>query len=240
VKTVINDSTNPYYNLALEEFLLKNDSITEDLFYVWRNDKSIVIGRNQNPFLEVDMDYVLKNKIPIVRRISGGGTVFQDLGNINFTFITNNISEHLNNYHYFLDPVIKILNNLGLKTYFVEKSHIYLEHKKISGNAQSYYKNKVIHHGTLLFDSNLEILSLCLKPRYDNQNVIKSVMAKTTNIKSYLNLEAETSEFMEYLLSNVFVDDYRSHIMELSDDDKNRVEKLVLEKYGTDKWNLNK
>jgi len=98
----------------------------------------------------------------------------------------------------------------------------------------------VIHHGTLLFDSNLEILSLCLKPRYDNQNVIKSVMAKTTNIKSYLNLEAETSEFMEYLLSNVFVDDYRSHIMELSDDDKNRVEKLVLEKYGTDKWNLNK
>lgn len=240
MKTVINDSTNPYYNLALEEFLLKNDSITEDLFYVWRNDKSIVIGRNQNPFLEVDMDYVLKNKIPIVRRISGGGTVFQDLGNINFTFITNNISEHLNNYHYFLDPVIKILNNLGLKTYFVEKSHIYLEHKKISGNAQSYYKNKVIHHGTLLFDSNLEILSLCLKPRYDNQNVIKSVMAKTTNIKSYLNLEAETSEFMEYLLSNVFVDDYRSHIMELSDDDKNRVEKLVLEKYGTDKWNLNK
>ncbi|PAT01288.1 hypothetical protein CI105_07465 [Candidatus Izimaplasma bacterium ZiA1] len=240
MKTIINDSTNPYFNLALEEYLLKNDICSDDLFYVWRNDKSVIIGRNQDPLLEVDMDYVRLNDIPIVRRISGGGTVFQDLGNINFTYITNNVSEHLNNYHYFLDPIIKILNNLGLKTYFVEKSHIYLEHKKISGNAQSYYKNKVIHHGTLLFDSELEILDLCLKPRYNDQNVIKSVMAKTTNIKGHLNLEATTLEFMEYILSNIFIDDYKKHILNIGEHDLREINALMKTKYQTGSWNYKK
>ncbi|MBU1020251.1 MAG: lipoate--protein ligase family protein, partial [Firmicutes bacterium] len=115
MKTIINDNFDPFYNLALEEYLLKKVEIEDDFFFLWRNQKCVIVGRNQNPFNEIDIHYALENNITIARRSTGGGTVYHDEGNINFTFITSQLNGRLNNYEYFLEPIIKMLNKFGIQ-----------------------------------------------------------------------------------------------------------------------------
>lgn len=237
MKTILNNNTDPFFNLALEEYLLKHLDLGDDVFYLWRNDPCVVIGRNQNPFNEIDLRYARQNDIPVLRRISGGGAVYHDLGNINFTFITTKLSERLNNYEHFLTPIIGILDKLELPVRFVAPTHLYLGDTKISGNAQSYHKNKMMHHGTLLYDVDMTHLTHILKSkaRYATK-AVDSTRAKTTNIKRALPIATDIDEFMEFLLHTMFVEDYQTHVYDLTDDDLVRIYNLAETKYDTWEW----
>lgn len=237
MKTIQVRGNDPYFNLALEEYLLKEKDISDDLFFVWQNSPCVVIGRNQNPFNEIHLITAQELGIPVIRRISGGGTVFHDLGNINFTYITKNIKHRLNNYQFFLQPIIDILNKVGVPARFVPSSHIYIGDKKISGNAQSFYKDKMIHHGTLLFDGDLDTLRKLLKPnkQYDT-HTIDSTRSQTTNIKEQLPINTDVTAFQTFLLDEMLLHDVDQALFHLTDDDIKRVQDLADTKYRSWEW----
>ncbi|MEC9485543.1 MAG: lipoate--protein ligase [Candidatus Izemoplasma sp.] len=237
MKTLRHDKTDPKYNLALEEYLLKHKSLDDDLFYVWRNTPSIIIGRNQNAFEEVHLKRIRNQKIPVIRRISGGGTVYHDLGNINYTFISHHPKEHLSNYEYFINKVIRTLSKLGINATFKPKTHIYVGNHKISGNAQSFHKGRVIHHGTLLFDTNLKALNHLLKTPTKKGHAIQSQPAKTKNIKALLFIEATTESFMNFLVDEVLYNDTALNTFHLTDKDKFIIQQMVKDKYQQWDWN---
>lgn len=236
--TLKHTTKDPYFNLALEEYLLKEYPLKDNLFYVWRNEPSIIIGRNQNPLNEVNIRFAEENNIPIIRRISGGGTVIHDLGNINFTYIMKEPSK-VNNYAFFTEPLIAVLNRIGIKARFVPSSHIYLGEQKISGNAQAIYKNKLIHHGTLLYDMNLSQASQQLSKRFDlSGNFVKSRRADIVNVKDYIPFKTDIEGFMEFLQKEVLLNDTTVKEIQLSESDLRRIQALRNEKYNTYEWNF--
>lgn len=236
-------SNDPYYNLALEEYVFKKMSIDEDILFLWRNQQCVVIGRNQNPYLEVNIAYAYQNNIPIIRRNTGGGTVYHDLGNINYTFITKNPKTKLSNYPYFLQPIISILQNIGIPARFQEKSHIYVGDAKISGNAQTWYKNRMIHHGTLLYDIDV---SQAKEVLHVNKTIkthqIPSEKATITNIKQLLPYETTVTEFVTFLEDQLSLNDPYIKQIQLSEDDEKRIQMLQQDKYQSFDWtySLNK
>jgi len=240
MKTIINHSRNPKFNLALEEYVLKYLKSDEDFVLLWQNANSVIIGRNQNTVEEVNADYVKKHDVSVVRRITGGGAVYHDLGNLNFSFVTNTLKDNLNNYLKFTEPVIKALNSLGVPAEFSGRNDIVVEGKKISGNAQSYYKNKMLHHGTILFDANLSMVADVLNVKQDKiaSKGIKSNRARVTNIKPYLKEEITMSEFEERLLKYLLdTDDIKDHIYHLSKEDLDKINELMRDRYNTWEWN---
>lgn len=234
MKTILSISNDPYFNLAWEEYILKNIYKDEDIFLLWQNDQSIIVGRNQNVFEEVNLDYVIKNNIPLIRRISGGGTVFHDLGNINYTYITQ-AKGKINNYKLMTEQLITILNDVGIKAELVGKSDIKIDGKKISGNAQSVFGNKLLHHGTLLFSSNLDNLNGSIKTKDSNIDSIsvKSNRSVVTNLNEYTNLSI--NDLKTIILNNLINIDH--DVITLSNKDIQKIEKLKEERYLTYQWN---
>ncbi len=233
MKTLLSISNDPYFNLAWEEYILKNIHQDEDIFLLWQNETSIIVGRNQNVFEEVNLHFIVKNHIPLVRRISGGGTVFHDMGNLNYTYITASKGK-INNYELMTKELVDALNDLGIKAEFVPKSDIKIGDRKISGNAQFVYGNKLLHHGTLLFDADLEKLSGSIKQK---ESAIDSISVKSnrsvvTNLKSYTNLSID--EIKSYLINKLV---NSTDFIELSPKDISRIEQLKNEKYLTYQWN---
>lgn len=239
--TILNNLTDPRYNLALEEYALKNLAINDDIILLWQNEPSVIIGRNQNAIEEVNTNYIKKHNIHVVRRISGGGAVYHDFGNLNFTFITNNLKDNLNNYRKFATPVINALNFLGVPAEFSGRNDIIVDGKKISGNAQSYYQNRMFQHGTILFDADLEMVANVLQVHFDKiaSKGIKSNRSRVTNIKPYLNKEISISEFKTYLLHFFLeTDDINSKTYQLTATDYKNIQTLCDEKYSTWEWNF--
>lgn len=233
-----NTSTNPYFNLAAEEYFLKE--FTEDFFMLWRNAPAIIIGKNQNAMSEINVDYVTENNIPVVRRLSGGGAVFHDLGNINFTFISNNGNKEFNNFKKFTQPIIEVLQSLSVNAEFSGRNDLTIDGRKFSGNAQYGYKNRMLHHGTLLFSSNMTDLSKALKVKpikFEGKGV-KSVASRVTNIREHLKNPLTTEEFLD-LIMKFILENHREHrVYELSDEDKVKITRLSEEKYSTWDWNF--
>ncbi|MBN3491114.1 lipoate--protein ligase family protein [Acholeplasma equirhinis] len=232
MKTIFPISNDIYFNLAWEEYILKEIAKDEDIFLLWQNNTAICVGRNQNVYEEVNLRYVHKNKIPLVRRISGGGTVFHDLGNLNYTFITKS-KDHINNYKKMTQPIVDALNKIGIPIEFSGKSDLKIRGKKVSGNAQFVYKDLILHHGTLLFDSNLEFLQGSLKEKDDSTESIsvKSNRSVVTNIADYTELSLD--QFKQYLLEEIT----QNETIALSKKDFSKIEKLKDEKYVTYNWN---
>ena len=223
----------PYKNLALEEILLKDENIKDDIFMLYQNENTIVFGRNQNVLAEVDMDYVKKEKINLIRRVSGGGTVYHDSGNVNFSFITNNTE---NSYKDFLKPIIKFLNSIGVNAEFKGKNDVVVDGYKISGNAQYKYKDRMFHHGTLLFDVDLTKLGKALKPHplKLQSKGIKSARARVKNIKEFINKDMSAQEFIDLLFN--FIDGEVLNILEYKSNEIKALENIR----KSNDWNFGK
>ena len=233
---IYNENTNPYFNLAMEEYFLKNTH--KDLFILWRNKPSIIIGKNQNTLSEINLDYVKSHSIPVVRRQSGGGAVFHDLGNINFTFISCN-NNSFSDFRKFTQPIIDLLKTLGLNAEFSGRNDLLIDGKKFSGNAQYNYKDKVMHHGTLLFSSQITDLSNALKVKsikFEGKG-IKSVKSRVTNISEHLDNNMDILEFKNILMNYISDISLENNFYTINKKDKEEIEKLVENKYSTWEWN---
>jgi lipoate synthase len=233
---VKNDNTDPFFNHALEEYILS--SFTDEAFILWRNKPSILIGRNQNTYSEINTEFVKENDIDVVRRLSGGGTVFCDLGNINFTFITNKGSNR-EGFKTFATPVIEALQSLGVNAVFTGRNDITIDGKKFSGNAQYHHQKRLLHHGTLLFNGDLAKLkgALISKPLKFKDKSVKSVASRVTNIHDHLLEKMDVLEFKDYL--QTFIMSKYNIIEEFSpsDFDLELINKIKKERFTAWEWN---
>lgn len=237
---ISDNCTNPYFNLAEEEYLLKN--FTEPIFRLWQNENAIIVGKNQNTLSEIDTNYVQQNNIAVVRRLSGGGAVYHDKGNLNYTFIENlHSSEDTSTmFARFTAPIIEALNSLGVRAYLEGRNDLLIDGRKFSGNAVAISKGRVLQHGTLLFESNISTLSAALKahPQKFEGKGVKSNVSRVTNIKEHLkNQEVDVQWFKEYLGNWVKAHNKNIRQYSLTEEDKKAIEKLVKEKYSTSEWN---
>lgn len=241
MKYILSNSFNPYFNLALEEYIFKTVGMQEDFIILWQNENTIVIGRHQNTIEEINANFVQENNIKVVRRITGGGAVYHDLGNLNFSFITGYDKNNMIDYKKYTIPVINALKKLGVDAELSGRNDLTIDGKKFSGNAQSMHKGRILHHGTLLFDSNLDIIGKVLNVQLDKiqSKGIKSVRSRVTNIKDYLREGTDVNGFKELLLKNLF----ENNILEeyhLSENDLVSITKLKESKYDTWEWNYGK
>lgn len=231
-------TSDPAFNLATEEFLLKNKS--EDCFYLYINNPSIIVGKHQNSLAEINVDYVKKNNIDVIRRMTGGGAVFHDPGNLNFTFIMTELEDKTVDFSKYIQPILDVLQSLGVDARFEGRNDMTIKGKKFSGNAKCYLKDKVLQHGTLLFNSTLPNLSEALKlnPLKYKDKAVKSISSRVTNISEHLESNVTLEEFEERIINHVRNLYSDSELYELTDSDTAAINKLVEEKYGTWDWNF--
>src|SRR5690625_1184913 len=198
--------TDPYINLALEEYVLQHfgEKDTYLLFYI--NEPSIIIGKNQNSVVEINTEYVDKNNIKVVRRLSGRGAVYHDKGNLNFSFITKDDGDSFHNFAKFTEPVVKALNKMGVPAELIGRNDLLIEGRKFSGNAKFATKGIMFYHGTLIFDSVIEhvVAALNVKKEKIESKGIKSIRSRVANITEFLGEELTMDEFKEMLLRNIF------------------------------------
>jgi lipoate-protein ligase A len=229
--------TNPYFNIAAEEFLLKE--FQHDVFSVWRNEKSIIIGKHQNASREINHDFVKKHKIPVIRRITGGGTVYHDPGNINFSFITTGEMSKLVDFRKYTKPIIDFLKTLGIHSEFSGKNNLVVNGLKISGNSAHVYKNRVLHHGTLLVSSDLATLNKAISGReqlYTDKSV-RSIRSRVNNINDILENSIDALSLQNELFSFVTKSYQNSILYDFNELDKRRINELMNDRYLKDDWN---
>ena len=234
--------TNPQINLAIEEYALRNLDENESYLLFYINEPSIIIGKNQNTIEEINTNYVEENGIKVVRRLSGGGAVYHDLGNLNFSFITKDDGNSFHNFQKFTEPVVKALQKLGVNAELSGRNDLEVEGRKISGNAQFSTKGKMFSHGTLLFDTEMDRVAAALKVKKDKieSKGIKSVRSRVANISEFLKEPMTIEQFRMELLKSIFEDS--SHIQEyvLTEEDWENIHKLSKERYQNWEWNYGK
>ncbi len=231
-----NNNLDPAYNHALEEYLFNNTN--DDVFIIWRNKPSILLGRNQNIYKEVNIDFCLNNNIDIVRRLSGGGTIYCDLEIIQYTFITK--EREGNSFAYFTKPIIDALAKLGLKGEFTGRNDLIIDGKKFSGNAQYHNNGKVLHHGSILYGGNMENMKNALSPnplKFIGKNV-NSVSARVGMLKYEMDLSI--TEFMEHITNTVLEDFEIDHITKIDSKMEEGIDKIKENRFANDSWNYDK
>ena len=237
MQLVKHDSQDPFFNLALEEYLFRN--LEGDFIRLWRNKPCVVIGKHQNPLKEVNLKFVREQEIQLVRRLSGGGTVYHDMGNWNFTFIMSRDTDLVVDFRKYMKPIFEGIRKLIPEIEYSERNDLFLKGKKFSGNAEHAFKRRVLHHGTLLFDSDLDMLVKAIQPAQLNieDKSVNSVRSKVTNLSPNMESSMTGDQFRSYL--EKCIEDEMSGVSEfrLTPDDILKVEKLVRDKYNTWDWN---
>ena len=230
-------TTDPAFNLAVEEYVF--DYLPKDRMYVmlWQNDNAIIIGKNQNTLAEINESYVKQQGIRVVRRLSGGGAVYHDMGNLNFTVIADAQGENLD-FGRFCALVVKTLQRLGVKAEINGRNDMTIDGKKFSGNAQYLRQGRVMHHGTILFDSNASVLANALK--VDEAKIqakgVKSVRSRVTNVRPCLPVDMTLPQFRQVLLDTILEEEPGEEYI-LNEKDLAVVAKLKADRYDTWEWN---
>ena len=234
--------TDPRVNLALEEYCLRHLDPDNEYLLLYINEPSIIIGRFQNTLEEINQEYVTTKGIHVVRRVSGGGAVYHDHGNLNFSFMTRYTKDNMLNFKKFTEPVIRTLQAMGLPAELTGRNDIVVWGKKISGNAQYATRTSMLSHGTLLFDSEIEILVRALNVKDDKirSKALKSVRSRVTNILECLERPMDMDGFRRYLLENIFASQGGIREYELSPEQWEGVHALSREKYCNWDWNYGK
>ena len=231
-------STDPAYNLAFEEYI-QTYRREGDYLILWQNRNAVIIGRNQNAEAEINREFVAENNINVIRRNTGGGAVYHDLGNLNYSFITDSGAPESRSAQPFTSPVVEALKALGLDAAASGRNDILVSGHKVSGTAQHLMKGRLLHHGTLLFDSNLSTVAGALNPdptKFQSKSV-KSVRSRVGNIRSFLQQDMTLLQFWRYLktaLADTLIPG------ELTPQELEGILALKQEKYDTWQWNYGK
>jgi lipoate-protein ligase A len=229
------ENLNPFFNLAMEEYLLKNSS--EDIILIYRNNPCVVVGKHQNTLAEIDLRVVRQSDIEIVRRISGGGTVYHDPGNLNFSFIKNHGGEgHQVDFQSAVKPIIGFLHSFGLNAHILGKNSLGIDQKKVSGNSAHVHRRRTIHHGTLLYQANLETLDFVVQknPESYTSKAVQSVRASVANISDLMPEPISLDSFSQQLIEFLHPQKER----ELTSEEVESITLLATSKYNTWEWNF--
>lgn len=229
------NSTNPYVNLAIEEYLIRHaDCNGKEYLLLYVNEPCIVLGKNQSIYKEVNFEYLRNGQVKLARRITGGGTVYQDFGNLSFSFISKFSDEKVNNYRYFNKPVVEALRKAAIEAEMDARNNILCKGKKISGNAQFTDRKNIISHGTLLLNANLAELRAALKENdfTVETRAVGSVRSSVMNISEITSQFKTCAELAAYLAAELgAVEKYK-----FADSEWTAIEKLAAEKFNTFDW----
>ncbi len=235
---IYHHSTDPYFNLATDEYIFKH--IKENCFMLWRNDNAIIVGKHQNTLAEINVDYVEEKGIKVVRRLSGGGAVYHDLGNLNFTFTNTGETTEVVDFKKYTKAILEVLQKLGIDAKFEGRNDLTIEGKKFSGNAEHVFKNKVLHHGTLLFSSEMKDVSGALKinPLKYKDRAVKSIPKRVTNISNHLKSPISLEEFTNRIMNHIIETHEDARLYEFTQEDLAAIQKIRDEKYAKWEWNF--
>ena len=235
---VVNENTDPRINLAVEEYAINYLDPSQDYAILWQNEPAVIVGRNQNTIAEVNAPYIKEHGIHVVRRLSGGGAVYHDFGNLNFTFIVDAQKSVVSNFEYFTKPVIDALAYLGVKAEFTGRNDITINGQKFSGNAQYWSKNRLLHHGTIMFNSDLSVVQEALNVKADKiqSKGVKSVRSRVTNILPHLPKPVTIEEFKETLWRFLIPDSAKKEYV-LTEEDWAIIRDLKDRRYSLWDWN---
>ncbi len=232
-------TTDPQWNLALEEHVFDHLPRDRTYFMLWQNDRAIIIGKHQNTLAEINASYVASNGIQVVRRLSGGGAVYHDLGNLNYTFITDAGQAEELNLQLFCQPIADVLKSLGVEARVNGRNDITIAGKKFSGNSQYIKNGRVMHHGTILFDSDLGVVQDALNVSQEKIQTkgIRSVRSRITNVREHLQAEMSLAQFREKLLTGILSAQPDTAEYSLGCADYAAIEEIRKNRYGTWEWN---
>lgn len=230
--------TDPYFNIAAEEYFLKNTD--ENLLIIYRDIPSLIVGKHQNTYAEINTDFVTEQQIPVIRRISGGGAVYHDLGNLNHSLLRlTDAKEFPVNFREFTQPVIVFLQSKGIKAEFAGKNSLFVKGKKFSGNSAHVFKNRVMHHGTLLFSTDLEKLEKAIRQTKGiyTDKAVQSVRSNVENLSVHLDKSLKMGDFMTEFSEFLSRFHQINTTKKISAEEKAEIEKLASEKYRLWEWN---
>jgi lipoate-protein ligase A len=232
------DEMDATLNLALEEYILTELDINETYLLFYSMSPTVIVGKNQNTVEEINMDFVKKNHVTVTRRLSGGGAVYNDEGDLSFSFITKDDGNSFHNFKKFTDPVVRALRQMGVEAELQGRNDLVVNGKKISGNAQFATRGRMFSHGTLLFDVNLENVARALNPDAEKflSKGIKSVRARVTNIREHLKVDMDIKQFKQTLLRYIFEGEEPIPEYRLTADDWKRVEEIANKRYRNWDW----
>lgn len=235
---ILSRSDQAPFNIASEEYILSH--FEEDVFLLYRNGPSIIVGRNQNTLAEINLPWVREHEIPVVRRLTGGGTVFHDMGNLNFSFIMARSANEESGFAKYTAPVLAALQELGVDARLEGRNDLMIQGLKFSGNARAVHPNKIQQHGCILFESKIADLSDALKanPLKFRDKAVKSIAKRVTNVCEHLPRPVTLEEFIRLIQSQVLKTYPEAREYAFSQADEDAVNALVESKYGTWDWNF--